>query len=73
LWRCRRGTRELDLILSAFVNDHYHQLNGQERQLFDQLLESTDPELTDWLCLSAQPTDQGMATIVKRILPADLG
>lgn len=69
-WRCRRGTKELDLILSAFVDHHYGGLDEAERRLFDQLLESTDPQLADWLCHGAKPTDQGMAVIVKRILSA---
>ena len=68
VWRCRRGTKELDLILSGFVEHHYDNLNASERQLFDQLLECTDPQLADWLCHAATPTDQGMATIVNYIL-----
>ena len=67
-WRCRRGTRELDLILSEFVDRHYGGLNETEQQLFDGLLERTDPQLTDWLCHDIAPTDHGMATIVQRIL-----
>ena len=67
-WRCRRGTKELDLILSTFVDYHYHGLNETERRLFDQLLESADPQLADWLCHGHQPADQGMAVIVERIL-----
>ncbi len=69
-WRCRRGARELDLILSAFVDEHYRALNGAERRLFAQLLEHADPQLADWLCHGVPPTDHGMATIVERILSA---
>ena len=67
-WRCRRGTRELDLILTAFVDAHYDGLSEAERRRFERLLESADPQLTDWLCHDAQPADKEIASIVKRIL-----
>lgn len=72
-WRCRRGSKELDLILSGFVTGNYCALSAAEQALFEQLLECADPQLSDWLCNGAQPDDQGMATIVKRILSAARG
>ncbi len=70
VWHCRRGSKELDLILSTFVHDHYDHLNESEQQLFALLLESPDPQLAGWLHHGVQPTNQGMETIVKRILSA---
>jgi len=72
-WRCRRGARELDLLLSAFVDGHYHALNDAERRQFDRLLESADPQLCDWLCHNTQPTDPEIAALVKRIRAAHRG
>jgi len=69
-WRCRRGARELDLLLSAFVDRHYRQMNDAERRHFDRLLQSPDPQLSDWLCQDAQPTDPEIAALVKRIRAA---
>ncbi|NKB64600.1 MAG: succinate dehydrogenase assembly factor 2 [Gammaproteobacteria bacterium] len=68
LWRCRRGTRELDIVLSRFVTKYYADLNRDERVLFESLLEKQDPILNEWLYNDVMPEDQGMATIVKRIL-----
>jgi len=72
-WRCRRGARELDLLLSAFVDRHYHALNDAERRRFDRLLQSPDPQLSDWLCHNAQPADPQIAALVKRIRAAHRG
>lgn len=72
-WRCRRGSKELDLILSAFMNRHLHLLSEAERQLFERLLETADPQLASWLCHGAKPADRGMSAIVERILSAGRG
>ena len=72
LWRCRRGTRELDLILGRFVENHYTKLNRDEQMAFDLLLDIEDPLLTEWLCLEVKPKDQGMITIVSKILSTDI-
>ena len=61
------------MILSAFLNHHYERLSADEQRLFQELLECADPQLADWLCRDAKPTDQGMATIVARILSARRG
>ncbi len=72
-WRCRRGSKELDLILSAFVNEQYHGLSETERRRFDCLLDSPDPQLADWLCHGAQPADPELAALVQRIRTAGRG
>lgn len=71
VWRCRRGTKELDLILTKFLSTKYPQLSDNEKQLFLSLLEQPDPQLADWLCHRIVPTEQGMAHIVQRILSTD--
>jgi len=48
-WRCRRGTRELDLVLLGFFERHYDRLPAAEKTLFRQLLGEQDPVLSAWL------------------------
>lgn len=50
LYRCRRGTRELDRILVGFFKNGYQALNEVERKTFMALLEVEDSLLIDWLC-----------------------
>ena len=48
-WRCRRGVKELDLILGAWLERHYAQASASDRALFERLLELPDPELAGYL------------------------
>ncbi len=44
-WRCRRGMRELDEAMRAYLDNHYEQASAEERACFEQLQEMQDPEL----------------------------
>lgn len=47
LWRCRRGLLELDIVLAAFVKQHYAVLTLAQLQAFDVLLDYPDNQLWD--------------------------
>ena len=66
-WRCRRGTREMDLILDRFLSDSGANLDEEMRQNFDRLLDRTDQELLDWIHRRSVPPDPGLAAIADRI------
>lgn len=44
-WRCRRGMRELDEAMLAYLDNHYEHASSDERAIFEQLQEMQDPEL----------------------------
>ncbi|MFK7852735.1 MAG: succinate dehydrogenase assembly factor 2 [Granulosicoccus sp.] len=44
-WRCRRGMRELDEAMLAYLDNHYEHASSDERAIFEQLQELQDPEL----------------------------
>ena len=69
LWRCRRGTKELDLILESFAEKRYGSLDIDLREQFDKLLQIQDPVLTDWLCYKNTP-DTEFRKIVTEVLKA---
>ncbi len=70
LWKCRRGTRELDLTLEKFVRFHYQGLPEQARMEFRSLLEYDDSLLIDWLCYGREPDIAQVRGIVFRIWSA---
>ncbi|MGH8605460.1 MAG: succinate dehydrogenase assembly factor 2, partial [Gammaproteobacteria bacterium] len=37
-WRCRRGVRELDLILGEFLETHFGTLSRNQQEVFAHLL-----------------------------------
>ena len=73
LWKCRRGTRELDLTLGRFVESHYQGLSEQARAEFQSLLEYDDSLLIDWLCHQKKPDVPEIEEIVSRIWSAGRG
>lgn len=66
-WRCRRGTRELDIALQNFLDDEYDYLTTEEKGKFLELLEVPDPLLMDWLYDKESPLDQELVRLVERI------
>ncbi len=66
-WRCRRGMRELDRILEAFVDREYARLNSAEKRLFAEFLELPDPDLHAYLLGKAVPMDSELARLLERI------
>ena len=54
-WRCRRGIKEMDLILQGFLGQNYPTLSAQQKSLFDQILDETDLDILDWILGRSQP------------------
>jgi len=48
-WLCRRGMRELDLVLEAWLAQRYDGATVSEKAAFCDLLERPDPEIFDYL------------------------
>lgn len=66
-WRCRRGMRELDLLLERFLDSGYQRLDETERARFDALLDEQDDTLFGWFYQGEVPDDAGMARLVECI------
>ena len=48
-WQCRRGMRELDELLSSYLENKYQETSDKEKIAFNKLLELSDPELVKLL------------------------
>ena len=48
-WRCRRGMKELDLLLGRWLDEAWSTASLLERQQFEQILEWPDPQIADYL------------------------
>ena len=49
LWRCRRGMKELDVLLERFARKRLGSADAAERHTFARFLELPDPLLADYL------------------------
>jgi len=66
-WRCRRGMRELDVLLQRYLDRRYALAPIEEQQAFERLLELPDPELFGYVVNREQPTDPQCANVVFRL------
>jgi antitoxin CptB len=66
-WQCRRGMRELDELLGAFLVRRYATLDPRELHLFTRLLEYPDGVLLELLMGRMTPADQDVARLVASI------
>lgn len=69
-WQCRRGQLELDLILHAFLDQHYAQLTRVEQIAFQRLLRESDQTLREWLMPEsnqAEPQDTELRDLVRKL------
>ncbi len=69
-WRCRRGIRELDIALQNFLESEYDRLAPNEKGKFQELLETADPLLMDWIYGRESPLDEELVKLVERIRKA---
>ena len=67
LWRCRRGMKELDLLLERFARGALLSSSATERARFEELLSLPDPLLADYLLGGFTPVGAAMAHLVMRI------
>jgi antitoxin CptB len=67
LWRCRRGTKELDVLLERFARDDYENATVEQKRAFARLLELPDPELSDYLFGHATPEEPELARLTQLI------
>jgi antitoxin CptB len=66
-WQCRRGTLELDLLLSRYLEKGYPVATHHQQALFVQLLAFEDDTLLDVLITgTAHPSTQ-MQTLIQCI------
>lgn len=70
-WRCRRGMKELDLLLVAWLDRHHAAATSDERATFERLLELPDPDLARYLIAGVQPTDPVLARLTASIAAPD--
>ncbi len=64
-WLCRRGMKELDLVMSRYLEHHYATASGDEQARFRTLLEMPDPELWDLLLGHSQAPEPGLEPLVQ--------
>lgn len=67
-WQCRRGIKEVEVLLVPYFEQCYPQLSGEEKQCFERLLAQHDVELFEWFTTRSRPQDAALSAMVDDVL-----
>ena len=67
LWRCRRGIREMDIVLQSFLNQSYDTLSDTDKNSFAQLLDEADLDILNWIMGKDEPKNDAIKNIITLI------
>ena len=66
-WRCRRGVKELDVVLTRYLESGYDKATDADKQSFENLLTYQDPDILRFLLQQETPEDENIARIIEKI------
>lgn len=66
-WHCRRGVKELDLVLTTYLERYYFDANEDEQADFKALLELEDPILFDMLIGNRKAESDRQQRLIERL------
>lgn len=67
-WQCRRGMRELDVLMTRWLERDWAGASSAERAAFQQLLGLQDPQLAEYLLRGERHPDPVTASVIDRML-----
>ncbi len=65
-WRCRRGMKELDIVLERYLKARYDDAPAAEQAEFLALLDCEDPDLWAWVIGAAELPNE-FRSVLQRI------
>lgn len=63
-----RGSREMDLLLGRFAERHLPTFSERQLDLFEQLLDQSDPDLYAWLAGREPPPAAQMHDVTRLLM-----
>lgn len=70
-WRCRRGMRELDMVLLRYLDEEYAGATARDRDAFARILDLQDPEIFGYLVGRETPAEASLRHVFARIRRID--
>ena len=70
-WRCRRGMKELDLLLLRYLRERLPLAANDERAAFVEFLELPDPDIARYLIAGDVPEDPAPRGTLPRVCGAN--
>ena len=64
-WLCRRGMKELDLVMTDYLERHYASASVSHQAQFRDLLQMQDPDLYNLLLRRGEPDDPELVALLQ--------
>ena len=64
-WLCRRGMKELDVVMSRYLEDYYESASTVDQDIFKALLEMPDPDLYELLLGRGEENDPELVRFIE--------
>ena len=68
-WRCRRGMKELDFLLTRYIEERFAGASLEEQAAFGRLLDAQDPVIYAY-CLGQERPPEDLSGLIERITAA---
>ena len=66
-WQCRRGLKELDVLLEDYLTNHFANAESEEQRAFAALLDLPDPILLAYIMDREQPATPEQRRVISRL------
>lgn len=66
-WQCRRGMKELDLLLTRYLEQQYPHASPTTQQTFEVLLELPDIDLYSYMIGQEKPAAANLQKLIEEI------
>ncbi|EDN66746.1 conserved hypothetical protein [Beggiatoa sp. PS] len=67
-WQCRRSMKELEMLLTRYLEQKYEHAPINEQQTFQTLLELQDIDLYAYLVKRKMPIDENIQTLFEKMM-----
>ena len=68
IWQCRRGLKETDVVLNAYLDEHFLADTAEHQALFERLLACQDADMFEWFTGRTVPDDRELDAFVRHML-----
>ena len=63
-----RGTREMDLLMGSFADEHVPEMSIAELDIYEELLQTPDPDVYDWVSGQKQAPANMINPVLEKLL-----
>ena len=67
-WQCRRGIKEVEVLLVPFFEKYFLDMSVEEQGDFETFLKEQDADMFEWFTMRVKPADPQIAKMVDVIL-----